>query len=420
MNFIKEITVKNFFSIKNKVTVKFEASEYTIKHHPYRVFELNDSYTNKLSAFYGANASGKTTFLKALVVFAHVISNKNSEFFPISYKNIYNAKNVSSFIEVIFIFNNQEYIYKIDFLSDNENINIGIKNETLKIKRQGINKTLLNRKKETFKDLEGNSIENILFDKVSNKQSLLVESITRVNDYEGIVDFFGALTFTTNIRGISSVSMQVEKKDDLLFALLFSKIDKKIVTTEDIEDINQKAFYNFLFRFLQNINLDISGAESEIDIEELKEKEINIDVSIDIIHNINTKKKLNFNLESSGTKMLFKILFDLFYAYKKQSILVLDELDSILHPMLVPIINLIAIKNDIQLIYTTHNIYNMKYLYSDEIFLIEKSKEHDTSIVNLKDNYRGYENFEKLYRNKQLGGIPKLENINLDMLVIDK
>lgn len=420
MNFIKEITVKNFFSIKNEVTVQFEASEYTTLQHPYRVFEFNDSYTNKLSAFYGANASGKTTFLKAIVVFAHTISNKNSEFFPISYRNIYNAKNVTSFIEVIFIFNNQEYIYKVDFLSDDENINIGIKNETLKIKKNGVNKTLLNREKEIFKDLKGNSIENILFHKVSSKQSFLVESITRVNDYEGIVDFFDALTFITNIRGTSSVSMQVDKKDDLLFALLFSKVDKKTLTTEDIDNIDKQAFYNFLFTFLQNINLDISGAESEIDIEELKEKEVNIDVSIDIIHNINKNKKLNFNLESSGTKMLFKILFNLFYAHKNQSILVLDELDSMLHPMLVPIINLIAIKNDIQLIYTTHNIYNMKYLYSDEIFLIEKSKEHNTSIINLKDNYEGYENFEKLYRNKQLGGIPELENINLDMLVIDK
>jgi len=419
MNFIKEVTVKNFFSIKNEVSVKFEASEYTVTQHPYRVFEFNSSYTNKLSAFYGANASGKTTFLKALVVLSHTISDKNSEFFPISYKNIYNAKNINSFIQVVFVLNNQEYTYRVDFISDNDNTNIGIKNEFLKIKKNGKNITLLNRGKEIFKDLNSKNIENILFEKVSSKQSLLIESLTRVNDYEEIVKFYDCLAFSTNITGTSSVSMQVDKKDDLLFALLFSNIENKAFTTKDIEDIDKDAFYKFLFSFLQSINLDISGAESEIDIQELKEKEVNIDLNIDIIHTINKKKKLNFNFESSGTKMLFKILFNLFYAHKNKSILVLDELDSMLHPMLVPIINLIAIKNDIQLIYTTHNIQNMKYLYSDEIFLIEKDKKHFTSIVNLKDNYQGYENFEKLYRNKQLGGIPELSKINLDMLVID-
>ena len=419
MNFIKELTVKNFFSIKNEVSVTFESSEYTVTQHPYRVFEFNDNYTNKLSVFYGANASGKTTFLKALVVLAHTISDKNSDFFPVSYKNIYNAKNISSFIEVVFVLNSQEYSYRVDFISDSESRNIGIKNEILKIKNSNKYITLLNRKKEIFKDLNGKKIENILFEKVSNKQSLLIESLTRVNDYEEMVNFYDSLTFTTNIKGTSSVTMQVDKKDDLLFALLFSKINKNTLITKDIEDIDKHAFYKFLFSFLQSINLDISGVESEIDIQELKEKEFNIDLSIEIIHTINKKKRLNFNFESSGTKMLFKILFNLFYARKNRTILVLDELDSMLHPMLVPIINLIAIKNDIQLIYTTHNIQNMKYLYSDEIFLIEKDRKHITSIVNLKDNYEGYENFEKLYRNKQLGGIPELSKINLDMLVIE-
>jgi len=418
MNFIKKVTIKNFFSIKNQESANFEASEYTRTQHPYRVFEMNNNYTNKLSAFYGANASGKTTFLKAIVVISHIISNKNSDFFPKSYRNIYNTKNSSSFLKILFVINSKEYTYYVDFIYE-DNINIGIKNEILKLKKNGRNIILLNRRKEIFKDLEGNEIQNLRFDKVSLNQSILIESLTRVDDYENIIKFYQALAFMTNIKGVSQVNMQIDKNDDLLFAQLFSKTDKTFLMNKNIKNINREEFYQFLFKFLQNINLDILSAESEIDIEELNEKELSIDLNIEVIHKINPKKKLNFTLESSGTKILFKILFNVFYAYKNKSVLVLDEFDSMLHPMLVPIVNLLAIKNDIQLIYTTHNLHNLKYLYSDEIFLIEKDEKHITSIVNLKDNYKGYENFEKLYKAKRLGAIPHLNNISLDMLVID-
>jgi hypothetical protein len=57
----------------------------------------------------------------------------------------------------------------------------------------------------------------------------------------------------------------------------------------------------------------------------------------------------------------------------------------------------------------------MKYLYNDEIYLTEKDEKHNTIIKTLKD-YEGYENFEKLYRNGLLGGVPNIENINFDFI----
>jgi len=57
----------------------------------------------------------------------------------------------------------------------------------------------------------------------------------------------------------------------------------------------------------------------------------------------------------------------------------------------------------------------MKYLYNDEIYLIEKDENHNTQIKNLKA-YNGYENFEKLYRNSLLGGVPNIEDINFDFI----
>lgn len=111
--------------------------------------------------------------------------------------------------------------------------------------------------------------------------------------------------------------------------------------------------------------------------------------------------------------MLMKILLDIYMAKKTFSPLIIDELDSIIHPMLVPIINNLLIENDIQIIYSTHNIYNMKFLQNDEVFLIEKDESHKTTIKPVKDmsDIKGYKNLLTLYENDYLGGIPKVEEI---------
>jgi len=420
MNFIKEITIKNFFSIKNEVTLNLQASEYTKQQHPYRLFHCNNEYINKLTVLYGANASGKTTILKALVLVSHIISNKREDF-PISHKNIYNSSRNTSFIEIVFVFENKEFTYKIDFLSEKHLI-VGIKDEVLKIKNNNTYLILINRKQKIFKDFNNKQIDNILFDKVSTKKSLLVESITRISDYDNLLNFFSNIPFLTNIKGSHHVSMHLENEDNIMLASAFSdKEDTSLPFSEQILKIDKQKFYKFMFPILKELGIDIDIAKSNIDLNKTNNKdEFRIEVEFLITHSVNKNKKLDFHFESSGTKMLFKILFDIYYAYKTKSVLIIDELDSMLHPMIVPIINLLTIKNDIQLIYSTHNIHNMKYLYSDEIFLIKKDNNHITEIDNLTKDYKGYENFEKLYRNKQLGAIPKLENISLDMLVIDK
>lgn len=409
MNFIKEITIKNFFSIKNEVTLNLQASEYTKSQHPYRLFHCNDEYINKLSVLYGANASGKTTILKALVLVSHIISNK-SEFFPISHKNIYNPSNYTSSIEIVFIFENKEFVYKIDFLSQKHSI-VGIKDEILKIKNNNNYSTLISRKQKIFKDLNNKQIDGILFDKVSPKKSLIVESLTRISDYDNIFKFFNNIPFLTNIKGSHHVSMHLESEDNIMLALAFSdKENTSLPFSKQISEIDKKRFYIFIFPILKELGIDIDIAKSAIDLNKTNNKdEFNIDIEFLITHSINKNKKLDFHFESSGTKMLFKILFDIYYAYRTKSVLIIDELDSMLHPMIVPIINLLTIKNDIQLIYSTHNMHNMKYLYSDEIFLIEKDNNHITTIKDIKE-HKGSENFEKLYEENLIGGTPHLGN----------
>ena len=91
-------------------------------------------------------------------------------------------------------------------------------------------------------------------------------------------------------------------------------------------------------------------------------------------------------IESVGTLRLISIMPVIISAMQKGAVLVIDELDSSLHPMIV--MNLISIFhneevniNGAQIIFNTHNpIYlNRKLLRRDEIKFVERDKETKSS-----------------------------------------
>ncbi len=421
MNYITKVKVQNFFSIKEEIVLDFTSSQYSKDYHKERLFEDDNIYTNKLLAFYGANASGKTTVLKSIVWFAYFISNTNQKDFPSAHANIYASENISSYIELYFYHEGREFIYKLELDRDKFSNIKSINNEILKIKVKDSFKVLFNREEEIFKNLNFEQNDSLLFDALSPNSSLLNESRSRMKDYRSLFDFFYRITENSNISGIAQVDLDVNANDiiDLTFSLLDKKNIEKLF--EDIqEEIDEKMldnsqkFTKFLFSVLVLIGTDIKKSKVTIDKKDKKDKK-EFGTTLGLAHEVNLDKYLDFELESNGTKTLIKLIYKIFETYQTKSILVIDELDSLIHPMIVPILNLLTIKLNIQMFYSTHNIHNMKYLYNDEIFLIEKDSQHKTIIKTLKA-YDGYENFAKLYQNSLLGGVPKIENVNFDFI----
>ena len=396
----------------------FTSSQYSIDYHKDRLFEDDNIYTNKLLAFYGANASGKTTVLKSIVWFVYFISNKNQGKFPNAHSNIYAKDDMPSYIELHFCHESREFIYRLDLNYDKFSNIKSVKNEILKIKVNDKYEILFNRAEEIFKNLNFKQNDSLLFDALSSNSSLLHESISRMKDYHFLYNFFYLIADNSNISGTTQVDLGVTDNDigELGFYLSDRKSIEKMYEQTGIEVselIIKKSleFNSFLFKVLDLLGIDI--IDSKVDIK--LDKDGKGETSLKFSHNINSKKYLDFILESNGTKTLIKLIYKIFNTYKNKSILVIDELDSLIHPMIVPILNLLTIKLNIQMFYSTHNIHNMKYLYNDEILLIEKDSEHKTEIKSLKE-YDGYENFAKLYQNSILGGVPKIEDINFDFL----
>jgi AAA15 family ATPase/GTPase len=401
MAFITSLRIKNFFSIKDEVNLSFKASSYNIEHNPNRLFEFNGEYYNKIISFYGANASGKTTILKAIVVLANIINNEQSDNFPISFKNKFAHLNSNSEIEigiVIEIDNKlEELIYSLKFKSQKYN-NIGIEDEILYLIENTKRQTFFNRKDKKIKDID-KTIQTAIFNNLSETKSLFqrFKDFDKSNVFEQIFELFVPIQLNSNIS-LYNTKFNADRGDEHNIASFL----RDSTTREKLE--------SFLLRFFNSIGLDVQKIEAKFKEEDGKAIEF---LGLYIFHEFDTKEPLEFDLESDGTQMLMKILLDIFNVKIFNSVLVIDEFDSILHPMLIPIINNLLIENDIQIIYSTHNIYNMQFLQNDEIFLIEKDSEHKTTINPVKDNkeIKGYKNLLTLYENGYLGGLPDIKEI---------
>lgn len=397
---------KNFKSFKNENSLDMEAT--SLKEHEYNVAKTDYGEYLKVSAIYGANASGKTNVLQAFDYMKKRIlvsddSKKNS---PIDEENIYS-----------FMINNDPIALEVEILAKNN-----------KIYKYG------------FEVLKDTIISEWLFEK-------------RVNKFYAIFE-----------RENNNVSMKPNKISDLvnidertLFLNIYSKIDRNNEDFSNVYDWFVNSMYldlgnpNFerfinnrvslkilsdenykkeLLKFIKTFDSGIEGIKTTPDsIEAVKSNNGIID--IEVIHRGENGelKALPFYLESNGTRKMFH-LFDFFMdALKNGMVLFVDELDAKLHPLLTRyIINLFhnsdTNKSNGQLIYSTHDTVNLnkETFRRDEIWFAEKDKDGISEIYALSDyileddknagkKVRNDATYNKDYLTGRYGAIPVLENI---------
>ena len=400
---------KNFKSFKNENCLDMEAT--SLKEHDYNIAKTESGEYLKVSAIYGANASGKTNVLQAFDYMKKRIlvsddSKKNS---PIDEENVYS-----------FMINNDPIALEVEILAKNN-----------KIYKYG------------FEVLKDTIISEWLFEK-------------RVNKFYSIFE-----------RENNNVSMKPNKISDLvnidertLFLNIYSKIDRNNddfsnvydwfvnSTYLDLGNPNFERFINNrvslkilsdenykkeLLKFIKTFDSGIEGIKTTPDsIEAVKSNNGMID--IEVIHKGENGelKALPFYLESNGTRKMFH-LFDFFMdALKNGMVLFVDELDAKLHPLLTRyIINLFhnsdTNKGNGQLIYSTHDTVNLNKdtFRRDEIWFAEKDKDGISEIYALSDyileddknagkKVRNDATYNKDYLTGRYGAIPVLEEFNID------
>ena len=401
---------KNFKSFKNENCLDMEAT--SLKEHEYNVAKIDNGEYLKVSAIYGANASGKTNVLQAFDYMKKRIlvsddSKKNS---PIDEENVYSfmINNDPIALEVeILAKNNKIYKYGFELVKDN------IISEWLYEKRVNKFYSIFERKNNNIKMMRDNKLS-----KLANidERTLFLNIYSKIDkdneDFSNVYDWF-----------VNSTYLDLGNPN-------FERFINNRVSLKILSDENYKKE---LLKFIRTFDSGIEGIKTTPDsIEAVKSNNGIID--IEVIHKGENGelKALPFYLESNGTRKMFH-LFDFFMdALKNGMVLFVDELDAKLHPLLTRyIINLFhnseTNKGNGQLIYSTHDTVNLnkETFRRDEIWFAEKDKDGISEIYALSDyileddknagkKVRNDATYNKDYLTGRYGAIPVLEEFDID------
>lgn len=121
--------------------------------------------------------------------------------------------------------------------------------------------------------------------------------------------------------------------------------------------------------------------------------------------------------ESDGTRALFAFAGPWLDVTENERVLVVDELDTSLHPMLVHFLvkHLHHTGGKAQLIFTTHDttLLSQRILRRDQVWFMEKTPERASKLYPLSDfSPRENEAIERGYLNGRYGGIPFLKDLD--------
>lgn len=408
----------------------------------------------KFSALFGANASGKSSLLKAMV-YAQAIILRGMQFSSNLYCKIHskNKEKITSFDFEIKI-NNKYYSYGFDILlyknsikaewlyelkdgkeikifvrEINKSINLNkdyfsdeISYERLKIYSMDIENqdnvlllTVMNRNKNALYNDEKNNI--IIFKRVYDwfRQTLTVilpEGKPIDDSYYASEENLGKITDIVSKfgTGISKCKIEPIKMEELT-----SKVPPEILN--DVIKFTETNYMNMSKQGNRPVKANsFLRVNSELYIfEKTNSESMNIK-TIKFEHE-NNDGEYSFSEESDGTRRLLDLI-EILINNKTNKVYIIDELDRCLHPQLTYkfVENFLNKKDNknVQLIVTTHEsrLLNFDLLRRDEIWFANREKNGPTKLYSLEDyNERFDRKIDKAYLEGRYGGVPIFETL---------
>ena len=395
---IVNFSIQNFGSIKDKQTLSFEADASNHLENTYVVHTAGKRLL-KLALIYGANASGKTTILKALDFLRDLVVNPKEKKTDILHFDpfLFDAQTPLQPTELSIEFVHEEvcYQYEITFTSQaviSEALYIDtfqkvlVYNRTTDIEEQ-FTKISFGDKitidKNALQVLELNTLWNNTVLGGFLKTNINLEEFRRVADW-----------FQNYLKPIIAPQTQ-------LGTYITKKISKEEVSKKEIVSILKKADFNI----------------SDIIIQE-NERQTNLFLE----HTIdNISYNLPINAESEGTKRFYGFAGLLALLIKTPTIFPIDELESSLHPDLYTHFLLSFLQNaqQSQLIATTHNrelLGDSDIFREDVIWFTDKGKDCATQLYSLADfDTSTIKNILSAYKIGKFSGVPRLSDTFIDL-----
>lgn len=420
-----EFTIKNYRSIKEAQTFSMVTSKGNeLKNSNTFTEEASNTDLLRSAVIYGANAAGKSNFIRALMDMNAIVRNSASKSQEGDLLDIepflFNDSTLEGPTEFEAIFLNEGVKYQYGFSATKKKII----EEWLIAYPKGRAQRWFSR----FFNEESRECEYKFSDNLLGKKSIW-QNATRANA------LFLSTAVQLNSDQLKPVFNWFKGKLQLVSEGMGDNISRgfSILLCENKETKNQILnFLKYADLDIHDFNLEKQKFDPAILPKELPDalkEEITKDmegknfVEVKTIHKTQTGKLVSLDLssESEGTQRLFALAGPWIDVLSNGYILVIDELNNSLHPKMVEYLiklfhNDKTNPNNAQLIFTTHetSILSQDIFRRDQIWFSEKNQSQETSIYPLTDfsPRKGRENIELGYLSGRYGGVPFIKSLD--------
>lgn len=428
---IHYLKIRNFGPIKDEVEINFEAAEDA--QDAYETVMADGTRLLKLAYIYGANASGKTTILKAFEFLKKLllkpINDKAGEldyepflFCEAPYKE-------DSGFELSFYVEGIHYIYNVSFNKE------AITHEKMVFYQTAKPTELFSRDTDLEKRLtriefgsrikvpvrerdllEGNTLHNNTVIGAYAKTNVDIGELEKLNKWFSTY-FLGMITSHDNLSEMTASYLENNPKAIGWVNLFMRKADHQISEVKfdfnRIESIPPE----------ENFMLSQGGHQAGATMMAAEESQKYyrggaVHRKIDFIHNIkNRHYALSIVKESNGTRRYFGLGGPLHVLVHDSHLLCIDELETSLHPDLMIFFLQVFLMNSkqSQMLVTTHNMSlmeNLDFLRRDALWFSEKNSDGAVNLYSASDfdsaTLRKDANIFRVYKSGKLGAKPNL------------
>ena len=424
-----EFKVSNFLSFKEEIRFSLassslkdkKVSDESVLFHPYD----NNKFTLlKSAAVYGANASGKSNLVKAMIFFKKFILSSSTStqieepIDVVNFKLSTESEKESSVFDIIFLTQNRQFRY-------------GFSVNPLRVDAEWLYMKELKpkaREKEiffrTYDGYEVNDIFQIGKDLVEKKMvrsnALLLSTAAQFNEPIATEIFHWLSTFNLvsgNRDGQYSPYTAWKLQDPVAKARILDFTKFADLGIDDIQLV-QEAGLETKFK---GTNPQSELALTKLLVEKNNNSLFSFHQKFD--KDLNEKELVQFlfsQSESEGTMKYFGLAGPIIDTLDNGKILVIDELDSKLHPLLTQkIISLFNSREtnpkNAQLVFTTHdtNLLSAHIFRRDQIWFTQKDRYGASTLYSLAEYIlpvRNDASFEKDYLAGKYGAVPSFKN----------
>ena len=442
---ILNFSIQNFGSIKDKQTLSFEADRSDHLEEAY-VTRCGGRRILKLAHLYGANASGKTTVLKALDFLRELVVEPKSkktdrlDFEPYLFDP--DTPKQPTVLSIEFIRNEVRYAYRVEFTQE------AVVAEEL-YAYYTPNKARIYQRTT---DLERQFVE-IKFGSKMTKSKAVKQSLTANTLWNNTV-LGGYLKTNVDTKELQEVVewfglyLKSLVQPQTTFArFLISNMEEGTIQPSDMIPILQQADLHISDIVIQS--REIEEARGIDDFYSLINSSLNpedpfdppkrwkgyglelmgdgkvIEKILSFEHTVNgAKYQLPLEEESRGTRRYYEFAGLLALFIKDPRAMLIDELETSLHPDLYRhfIVSYLLNTKDSQILATTHNrelLDDRDLFRNDAIWFTDKSNADATELYSLADFDRSVigkkTNVLNAYKSGKLSGTPILGDTHIDL-----